>query len=303
MCVYCVFVEGGRCHFIVMSFNSPFVYFQTEQENLKLNSSENPTTTTNSFIATDILTINGNQATTERVETTCLECLSNSDLQVDDPATKDIENSSENFEFEESDKSFGSEWPLVSHSNVIVNFANISWDKIENGDFYLYVKKVECPVADIGLWVKFCVGYVQSEVEIPVSKFGNVFTMEFKEDILLDKTDMLGDSLHHCLTGLEDSINKLRWQDVVPRTGQFNHVSCHLRQPTIRTNGLNGSCAEKVKQFKNQQNNCVKCEKLTDNLTNNNNNNRNFEKPLHAGVGYYSKENRKSNQSSPGKLR
>lgn len=195
----------------------------------------------------------------------------------------------------ECEKLFKNEWPLVCDSNVIVNFANISWDSIRSGDFYFYVKKGECPSDKIGLWVKFCVGCIQSEVQIPVSKFGGIFKMEFKSEILLEKTDTLGDSLHHCLACLEDSINKLRWQDVVPRTGQFNHSNVHLKQSNVRTNGINGSCAEKVKQFKNQQNNCFKCEKLSDKLSN-------WSYDRHSqNRGYYSKESQKNDQKSPGK--
>lgn len=197
------------------------------------------------------------------------------------------------YESLESEKVFSSKWPLVCDSNVIVHLANISWDKLQSGEFYFYVK-AKCESDKAGLWVKFCVGSTQSEAYIPRSKFGKVFAMEFKEEISADKTEALGESLHYCLASLEDSIRKLRWQDVVPRTGQFNHSNSLLRQSGLNKGGLNGSCAERVKQFKNQQNNCVKCEKLADG-----HNNRSYDKNSHSSGNHY-KENRRSNQNSPG---
>ncbi|XP_053401471.1 uncharacterized protein LOC123550592 isoform X2 [Mercenaria mercenaria] len=156
--------------------------------------------------------------------------------------------------------SFCAHWPLICHSHVIVNLSDISWDKFRSGDFYFLVKQKGANT--VGLWIKFCIGSVCREIQVPESKFGKIFTMEWKEEILSDSTEVLGEALRNCLALLEESTEKLRWEDVVPNTGQFNHRQNQVNN--VQNAGLNGSLPENMKGGKNGQISCLKCDKLSE---------------------------------------
>lgn len=156
--------------------------------------------------------------------------------------------------------SFSSLWPLVYHSHVIVNLSD--FDNFESGDFSFIVKQRD--KGKVGLWVKYCVGSVTREIHIPVSKFGKIFTMEWKEEILSDSTEVLGEALRNCLAALEDSTEKLRWEDVVPHTGQLNHSNRHRSSTSVQNKEFSVSCPEYTKSPKNFQKNCMKCDKLSE---------------------------------------
>ena len=154
-------------------------------------------------------------------------------------------------------------WPLVCSSHVIVNFNDLSWEKFGSGDFYFYVKQTHSK--KVGLWVKFCVGSVNREIYVPESKFGKIFTMEWQEDIMSESSEILVDALKNCLAILEDSTEKLRWEEVVPVTGQFVHGNIRQKKTNqIQNTRVNGSYPENMKPGKNCPSNCVKCDKLSD---------------------------------------
>lgn len=187
-------------------------------------------------------------------------------------------------------------WPLACDSHVIVNLADAPLDKFKSGDFYLHVKQTESKT--VGLWVSFCIGNITGEIQIPESSFGKIFTMEWKEEALPDTTEELGKVLRKCLVMLEDSTEKLRWEDVVPQTGQFHHGSARLKQSSVNSPGLNGSYTENSKSIKNHQNNCVKCDKLSEQENDSGSHGNSWESGHH---GYsHSKEYSKSSPNSPG---
>lgn len=188
-------------------------------------------------------------------------------------------------------------WPLVCDSHVIVNLTDAPWDKFKSGDFYLHVKQTESKT--VGLWVSFCIGNITGEIQIPESDFGKIFTMEWKEEVLPDTTEELGKVLRNCLVMLEDSTEKLRWEDVVPQTGQFHHGSTRLKQSNVHSPGINGSYQEKSKSIKDHQNNCVKCDKLSEQENNVSGSHGNGWDSGHHGYSH-SKEYSKSSPNSPG---
>ncbi|XP_060600223.1 pleckstrin homology domain-containing family G member 4B-like isoform X2 [Ruditapes philippinarum] len=75
---------------------------------------------------------------------------------------------------------------------------------------------------------------------------------------------MLVDALKNCLAILEESTEKLRWEDVVPITGQFIHGNHRQKQTNkIQDARFNGSYPENMKPGKNCPSNCAKCDKLS----------------------------------------
>ena len=119
-------------------------------------------------------------------------------------------------------------WPLSNDSGAVVNFVAIEDKYFENGDFCFFLN--ESDTGQVRLYLKYALDDSTNEIVIPESEFGKVFTMEWKEDNVLESSEELGSLLQNCLVNLEDSVDKLRWEDVVASTGPFHHGNVRLKQ-------------------------------------------------------------------------
>lgn len=154
-------------------------------------------------------------------------------------------------------------WPLVWNSNVIVNLLELSRDKFKCGDLNLFVKLTESD--NVVLCVKYQVGISVDEIEIPESQFGQIFTMDWKDEIVSGSTNELGEDLKYCLASLEDSIERLRWQEVVPKSAGFrhgNHGDVKMKNSCVHVKKdvrIHDDC----NNMKNIQNGCTKSGQLS----------------------------------------
>ena len=112
-------------------------------------------------------------------------------------------------------------WPVVLNNYLIVHLCNISWEKLHNGDTYFFIRKKPVSSRDrslckgVELWVRQCsIGGARSE--LPVLDIGTIFTMSWGEDRELEAT------LRRCLVSLEESVCRLRWQDLTPAGDKRN---------------------------------------------------------------------------------
>ena len=140
------------------------------------------------------------------------------------------ENSTDTSELEEPviSQSYDNYWPLSTNSGAVVNFIAIEDKYFENGDFCFFLN--ESDTGQVRLYLKYALDDSTNELVIPESEFGKVFTMEWKEDNVLESSEELGSLLQNCLVNLEDSVDKLRWEDVVASTGPFHHGNVRLKQ-------------------------------------------------------------------------
>ena len=126
-------------------------------------------------------------------------------------------------------------WPLAIDDNVIVNFLELEDKCFEDGDFSFFVK--ESDSGKVGLYVKYFVNGSYREVLIPEGEFGNLFTMEWQDEFLSESSEDLGASLQNCLVSLEDSVDKLRWENVVASMGPFHHGNVKLKHSLMSKPG------------------------------------------------------------------
>ena len=126
-------------------------------------------------------------------------------------------------------------WPFVIDDNVLVNFLELENKYFENGDFSFFVK--ESDTGQVRLYLKYFVNGNSAEVIIPEGEFGKLFTMEWKEDFLSESSEDLGASLQNCLVSLEDSVDKLRWENVVASMGPFHHGNVRLKHSLMSRPG------------------------------------------------------------------
>ena len=154
-------------------------------------------------------------------------------------------------------------WPLVVKEGVVINLVDLSIPKLSVGDIYFYLKQDES--GQIALWVKYCLAEKVIEKCVPESMFGCIFSMDWLEEFPMESTKDIGESLHSCLVILEDSIEKLRWQDIVPYIGQKNRGKVRLKQSQINSPRVQSpSSVRSTKTMKDLQNSCVKCDKLSE---------------------------------------
>ncbi|XP_052232622.1 pleckstrin homology domain-containing family G member 4B-like isoform X3 [Dreissena polymorpha] len=176
-------------------------------------------------------------------------------------------------------------WPVVCKSYVVLHLSPISRDKLKSGDFYFYVKVNDSTKA-AELWVQYCNSSgKKGELKVPTEDFGYIFTMDWKSEMRSADED-LGDTLRDCLTTLEESIHRLKWQEILPTMGNYTHSGVKLKQSSIHCSVMEG---DRVKNLKDQQNNCMKCVNR-----NNSDFGNNFHGPMHHTV-----ETTKSNSGSP----
>ena len=126
-------------------------------------------------------------------------------------------------------------WPFVIDNNVIVNFHELEDKCFEDGDFSFFLK--ESDTGQVGLYLKYYVNGSYREVLIPEGAFGKLFTMEWKDDFLSESSEDLGASLQNCLVSLEDSVDKLRWENVVASMGPFHHGNVRLKHSLMTRPG------------------------------------------------------------------
>ena len=120
------------------------------------------------------------------------------------------------------------DWPLAKENSAVVNFLAIEDKYFENGDFCFFLK--ESDTGQVRLYLKYALNDSTKEIVIPEGEFGKLFTMEWKEDLILESSEELGNLLQNCLVNLEDSVDKLRWEDVVASVGPFHHGNVRLKQ-------------------------------------------------------------------------
>ena len=135
-------------------------------------------------------------------------------------------------------------WPLSNNSGAVVNFVAIEDKYFENGDFCFFLN--ESDTGQVRLYLKYALDDSTTEIVIPESEFGKVFTMEWKEDNVLESSEELGSLLQNCLVNLEDSVDKLRWEDVVASTGPFHHGNVRLKQSFMSTTKVTSDFGNKT---------------------------------------------------------
>ena len=129
-------------------------------------------------------------------------------------------------------------WPCAAENGALVNFLEIEDKDFENGDFCFFLK--ESDTGQVRLYLKYFINDHSSELVIPEGEFGKLFTMEWKDDFISESSEDLGHSLQNCLVSLEDSVDKLRWENVVASMGPFHHGSVRLKQSLMAKPGNSG---------------------------------------------------------------
>ncbi|KAL4234273.1 Pleckstrin y domain containing [Mactra antiquata] len=190
----------------------------------------------------------------------------NKELNDDSLSDCDTSSASNNSNSEGKEFACDNFWPLVHNSSVIVNFIECARDKFFNGDLNLFVKLDESN--NIVLCVKYLIGNTANEIDLSESQFGKIFTMEWKDELVSDSTDELGEVLKSCLASLEDSTEKLRWQEVVLqsvayRRGTGSSSGNHgdkSKKSSVQCSRSHGVSHDNGKSVKNDRNNCLKCD-------------------------------------------
>jgi hypothetical protein len=57
------------------------------------------------------------------------------------------------------------------------------------------------------------------EIAVLESEFGHLFTMDWRESVKVGSDEELGRMLQQCLVVVEDSVQRLRWEDVTDAAG------------------------------------------------------------------------------------
>ena len=83
---------------------------------------------------------------------------------------------------------------------------------LSEGDFYIYVCQVSSGQCQLAL--KYRSGLGIKEDVVPCSDLKEVFTMEYVNRFRTSTDDDLGHMLENCLVVFEDSVERLKWEEV-----------------------------------------------------------------------------------------
>eukprot|EP00062_Callorhinchus_milii_P005493 gi/632945028/ref/XP_007887829.1/ PREDICTED: pleckstrin homology domain-containing family G member 4B [Callorhinchus milii] len=105
-------------------------------------------------------------------------------------------------------------WPLCVHEKVVVQLASLHRVPLKFGDFYIQIVPQGSQAAKLVLKCLSRNGQAIEEVVVPECLYGNVFTMEFLENINLERNCCL----HSCLLTSGTAVLRVNWKNIINPT-------------------------------------------------------------------------------------
>lgn len=103
-------------------------------------------------------------------------------------------------------------WPLAHERCVIVHLQDLSQSELAIGEFYLYI--AEFDPGQVQLVLKYCSNDGGHELHVLDCRMERILTMDWLENLKVKSDTHLGRVLQRCLVALEQSIMRLRWDDL-----------------------------------------------------------------------------------------
>ncbi|KAL5021840.1 hypothetical protein ScPMuIL_000995 [Solemya velum] len=139
-------------------------------------------------------------------------------------------------------------WPLAHGSCVIVHLQDLKQSELAIGEFYLFL--AEFDPGQVQLVLKYCSNDGSQELHVLDCRMERILTMDWLENLKIKSDIPLGRLLQQCLVALEQSIMRLRWDDLahsqtcqgretINRPADSQHLKCGGNTPDGSANARN----------------------------------------------------------------
>ncbi|MEQ2306561.1 hypothetical protein AMECASPLE_009521 [Ameca splendens] len=103
-------------------------------------------------------------------------------------------------------------WPLCIHEKVVLQLAPLHKVRLKQGDFYLQTVPLGRKAAKLVIKCLSASGHAITEIPIPESMYGSVFTAEFLQNVTRDRNLH---PLQYCLLTTGTAVYRTPWKNVI----------------------------------------------------------------------------------------